>query len=61
MYHDEIIAEVWQNRDAFTSEHRHNLADMVAHLQAQQQTNHRVIVDRREGLDHALVQNRAFR
>lgn len=48
MYRDEIIAEVWKNRDAYTAKHHHNLADMVADLQARQNKRGRVLIDRRD-------------
>jgi hypothetical protein len=48
MYQDEIIAEVWRNRDVYAKQHQYNLAEIVADLQQrQQQTNHTVI-DRRK-------------
>lgn len=48
MYRDEIIAEVWENRDAYTAKHRHSLADMVADLQARQKKRGRLLIDRRD-------------
>jgi len=48
MYRDEIIAEVWRNRDAYTEKHHHDLAAMVADLQLrQQQRRQGELVDRR--------------
>lgn len=47
MYKDEIIAEVWRNRDAYAKKHHHNLAEMVADIQARQKTSHNKLVDRR--------------
>jgi hypothetical protein len=37
MYKDEIIAEVWRNREAFARQHQHNLNEMVAALRRQEQ------------------------
>ncbi len=48
MYKDEIIAEVWRNRDAYAKKHHHNLAEMVADLQARQKSPHCELVDRRD-------------
>jgi len=47
MYEDEIIAEVWRNRDAYAEKHHHNLAEMVADLQARQKRPDCTLVDRR--------------
>jgi hypothetical protein len=48
MYRDEIIAEVWKNRDSYTGKHNHSLADMVADLQARQMRPGCKLVDRRD-------------
>jgi len=48
MHKDEIIAEVWRNRDAYTEKHRHNLADIVADLQMRQKGKEHRLVDRRD-------------
>jgi hypothetical protein len=48
MYQDEIIAEVWKNRDSYTAKHHHNLAEIVADLQARQKRVGCRIVDRRD-------------
>ena len=47
MYKDEIIAEVWRNRDAYAKAHHHSLAEMVTDLQARQKRPHFKLVDRR--------------
>ncbi len=47
MYKDEIIAEVWRNREAYTEQHHHSLAEMVADLQARQKRPGCKLVDRR--------------
>ncbi len=48
MYEDEIIAEVWRNRDAYAEKHHHSLAEIVADLQARQKKTERKLVDRRD-------------
>jgi len=47
MYKDEIIAEVWRNRDAYAEKHHHNLDEMVKDLQKRQKTSRLKLVDRR--------------
>jgi hypothetical protein len=47
MYKDEIIAEIWRNRDAYTEKHHHDLAAMVADLQQRQQRRQCKLVDLR--------------
>ena len=47
MYSDEIIAEVWRNRDAYVEECHHSLAEIVADLQRRQRDPHCRLVDRR--------------
>ncbi|MDX8413531.1 MAG: hypothetical protein R8J85_05530 [Mariprofundales bacterium] len=46
MYQDEVIKDVWKNRDAFASEHHYNLTKMVADLQARQKCSAHPLVDR---------------
>ena len=48
MYRDEIIDEVWRNRDSYTAKHHHNLAEMVAELKRRQERPGCRIVDRRD-------------
>jgi len=48
MYKDEIIAEVWRNRDAYAEKHHHNLDEMVKDLQRRQKTSRLKMVDRRK-------------
>ncbi len=48
MYKDEIIAEVWRNRDSYAEKHHHSLAEMVADLQVRQKTTECKVVDRRD-------------
>jgi len=47
MYRDEIIAEVWRNRDAYVEKHHHNLEEIVRDIQQRQKTPHSRVVDRR--------------
>jgi hypothetical protein len=47
-YRDEIIAEVWRNRDAYAGKHHHNLDEMVVDLQERQRKSGSKIVDRRK-------------
>jgi hypothetical protein len=47
MYQDEIIAEVWRNREAYAKRHHHNLREIVADLQERQRSPFSRLVDRR--------------
>ncbi len=47
MYSDEIIAEVWRNRDAYARAHHNNLDEIVADLRKRQQDHPERVVDRR--------------
>jgi len=47
MYKDEIIAEVWRSRDAYTEAHRHDLDAIVADLRKREQQHPQRVVDRR--------------
>jgi hypothetical protein len=47
MYTDEIIAEVWRNRDAYAKEHHNNLDEIVADLRKREKIHPNQIVDRR--------------
>ena len=47
MYKDDIIAEVWRNRDAYAHAHHNNLDEMVADLRKRQQSHPERVVDRR--------------
>ena len=47
MYRDEIIAEVWRNRDAYAAEHHYSLGEMVADLRDRQKRPDCKLVDRR--------------
>ena len=46
MYKDEIIAEVWKNRDAYAAKHNNNIARIVADIRKRQQKSGRLLVDR---------------
>jgi len=46
-YQDEIITEVWKNREAYATRHHHNLREIVAALQKRQQKPFSILVDRR--------------
>ncbi len=48
MQRDEIIEEVWRNRDAYVREHHHNLDEIVADLQRREKAHSANIVDRRK-------------
>lgn len=48
MYKDEIIAEVWRNRDAYVEKHHHNLDEMLKDLQERQEKSSSKMVDRRK-------------
>jgi hypothetical protein len=47
MYKDDIIAEVWRNRDAYAQRHNHNLDEIVADLRKRERAHPDRIVDRR--------------
>ena len=46
MYKDEIIAEVWRNRDAYAAKHNNDIAQIVADIRKRQQKYGRLLVDR---------------
>nr|VFK17569.1 MAG: hypothetical protein BECKLPF1236A_GA0070988_101742 [Candidatus Kentron sp. LPFa]VFK32751.1 MAG: hypothetical protein BECKLPF1236C_GA0070990_101801 [Candidatus Kentron sp. LPFa] len=48
MYQDEIILEVWRNRDAYVAKHHHSLDEIVTDIQARQKEFGSKLVDRRE-------------
>lgn len=48
MYKDEIIAEVWRNRDSYAEKHHHSIAEIVADLQVRQKRPECKLVDRRD-------------
>lgn len=51
MCKDEILAEVWCNRDAYAEKHHHNLDEIVKDLQKRQKKSPLKLVDRRKGRD----------
>ena len=48
MVQDEILSEVWRQRDAYAEEHHHSLEAMVADLQRRQAEHRDRLVDRRK-------------
>jgi hypothetical protein len=48
MYRDEIITEVWTNRDAYAARYHYSLDEMVANLQERQKRPNCKLVDRRD-------------
>ena len=47
MSKDEIIVEVWRNRDAYAQSHHHNLNEIVADLRKRERKHPQRVVDRR--------------
>ncbi len=47
MYKDDIISEVWRNRDAYARKHHYNLDEIVADLRRREQSHPDRIVDLR--------------
>ena len=47
IYHDEIIDEVWNNRDTYAAQHHHNLHALVADLRKRQKKPFTTVIDRR--------------
>jgi len=47
MYSDEIISEVWRNRDAYVEQHQHDMKQIINDLKKRQQNSQHKIVDRR--------------
>jgi hypothetical protein len=46
MYKDEIIEEVWKNRDEYTKKKHHNLNEILADLQKRQNLSNHQFIDR---------------
>lgn len=44
---DEIIAEVWRNRDAYVAQHQHDLKKIVEDLRRWEKEHPSKVVDRR--------------
>ena len=53
MYRDEIIEEVWKNREAYAASHNHDLVKIVDDLIARQKQSLKKIVGRRSIPDKA--------
>ena len=47
IYQDEIILEVWKNRDAYAEQHHHDLHEIVVDLQKRQEKPFSTVIDRR--------------
>ena len=47
MYEDEIIAEVWRNREAYVKQHQHDLRKIVEDLRRREKEHPAKVVDRR--------------
>jgi hypothetical protein len=47
MYQDEIIAEVWKNKNSYAEQYHHSLVKMINNLKIRQQQSERLIIDRR--------------
>jgi len=47
MYEDEIIAEVWRNREAYVAQHQHDLKRIVADLRRREEERSTKVLDRR--------------
>ena len=47
MYRDEIIEEVWKNRETYAASHNHDLTKIVDDLMARQKPPGKIVVDRR--------------
>lgn len=48
MYKDEIIVEVWRNRDAYVEKHHHSLNEIMQDLQNRQKKRDIKLIDRRK-------------
>ena len=58
---DEILIEVWRNRDEFARRHNYDLDAMVAELQEMERHPWSTVVDRREGAPNKAPQPTANR
>ena len=47
IYKDEIISEVWRNRDAYVEKHEYDLKRIIFDLKNRQKKSHCKIIDRR--------------
>lgn len=55
MYSDEIISEVWRNRETYGEQHNHDLDLMIADLMRRQEISINEIVDRRKQTESTLL------
>ena len=55
MYHDEIIEDVWKNREMLAKRCHHNLHDIVLYLQRRQKTPLTELADRRRRTSGSMV------
>jgi hypothetical protein len=55
MYHDEIIAEVWKNRETLAKRCHHSLHEIVLDLQRRQKTPLTELVDGRRRSSGSMV------
>jgi hypothetical protein len=46
MYTDNIIKEVWENRESYVSEHHHNMNEIMNDLMMRQKNTNRTVVNR---------------
>ena len=58
MMKNDIIEEVWRNRDEFAKQHNYNIDDMVAELQKSEQNPFSRLVDRRKLAPNQALPNR---
>ena len=54
---DEIIAEVWRNRDAYVKQHHHDLDEIVKDLRRREETHPSRIVDLRKRRENETVRS----
>ncbi len=47
MYKDEIIDEVWKNREAYIKRYHHDINEIISDLKKRQEHSNRVVIDRR--------------
>ncbi len=47
MYKDEIITELWKNRESYVNHYHHDLNKIIDNLKARQKQSDRLIIDRR--------------
>ena len=55
MMKNDIIEEVWRNRDEFAKRHNYNIDDMVAELQKSEQNPFSRLVDRRKSAPNNAI------